>query len=137
MKKIPLLLIGLIGLTTPLPLLAVNDVGPFYVSFKEVRHNQTDTSAPALSINPYRFSTFIPQASGGTLTGGSVTPPNTGSVTTPQPLVANNDGIGSFSFGQKYTTLAATRGRTLERFDACKGGNRLRRPDRRYYHHRL
>jgi len=101
------LLIALNALPTSV-LFAVNDVGPVYAVLKQLRYNQTDTSTPALtSSQPYRFSAFVSQASGGTLTGGTVTPPNTGGITSPQPLSPNNDGTGSQSFEQRFDTFSA------------------------------
>jgi len=88
-------------------LLAANDVGSFYVTFKVQRYNQTDATTLALTNNPYRLTSRVSQASGGSLTGGSVTPPGTGSVTTPQPLVAANDGTGAIQFEQRFTSLSA------------------------------
>ena len=89
-------------------LFAVNDVGSVYAVLKEQRYNQTDNSAPILTSNqPYRFLTYISQASGGTLTGGTITPPGTGSVNTPQPFTANNDGIGSWGFQQRFDSFGA------------------------------
>jgi hypothetical protein len=103
-RRFFLLLIALNALPASV-LFAVNDVGPFYAVLKQQRYNQTDASAPTLTPNQaFRFSTFVSQAAGGTLTGGTVTPPNTGTISTAQPLSPNNDGSGSQSFEQRFDT---------------------------------
>jgi hypothetical protein len=104
MKRI-LLLLAASNVLTISAVLAVNDVGLFYVVFKEQKYNQTDTSMPVLGNNGYRLTSRISAAAGGTLTGGTITPPNTGSVHTPQAYTPTNDGTGSLQFQQKYTML--------------------------------
>jgi hypothetical protein len=94
------------AMSTP-ALLAVNDVGSYYTTFKAKRYNQTDATTVTLNNNPYRFISRVSQASGGSLTGGTVTPPNTGSVTTPQSFVAADDGTGSLQFNQNFVSLSA------------------------------
>src|SRR4029077_7723738 len=107
MRRFFILLTALTALPSS-ALFAVNDVGPVYAVLKQLRYNQSDTSTPTLTSNqPYRFSTFVSQAAGGTLTGGMVTPPHTGGITSPQPLSSNNDGTGSQSFEQRFDTLSA------------------------------
>jgi hypothetical protein len=92
-------------------LFAANDVGSIYAVLKEQRYNQTDNSAPILTSNqPYRFLSHVSQASGGTLTGATVTPPATGSIKTAQPLAANNDGMGSWEFQQRFDSFSALNG---------------------------
>lgn len=107
MMKILACTAGLIVALSTSALLAANDVGSFYVTFKAQRYSQTDATTVAPTNNPYRFTSRVSQASGGSLTGGSVTPPGTGSVTTPQPYVASNDGTGAIQFEQKFTSLSA------------------------------
>jgi hypothetical protein len=109
MKRI-LLLLTASNVLTMSAVLAVNDVGTFYVVFKEQKYNQTDTSIPVLGNNGYRFTSRISAAAGGTLTGGTITPPNTGSVKTAQAYTQTNDGTGSLQFQQKFTTLSALNG---------------------------
>jgi hypothetical protein len=107
MRRFFILLTALIALPSS-ALFAVNDVGPVYAVLKQMRYNQSDTSTPTLtSGQPYRFSTFVSQAAGGTLTGGMVTPPHTVGITSPQPLSSNNDGTGSQQFEQRFDTLSA------------------------------
>jgi len=94
MKRISLLLVVLNALLTS-AVFAVNDVGSFYAVLKQQRYSQSSTLPPTLSgSQPYRFSSIISRASGGTLISGTVTPPNTGTVNTPQPYAPNNDGTG-------------------------------------------
>lgn len=107
MKRFVLLLVSL-SVFRVATLLAANDVGSFYVVLKEKRYNQTDNSGPILKNDqPYRLETHISQASGGIVTGGTVTPPATGSVHTAQSLAAQNDGLGSWGFEQQLASLPA------------------------------
>lgn len=108
MKKILVFAASLIAAMSASAVLAANDVGSFYVTFKAQRYSQTDATTVALNgTNPYRFTSRVSQASGGSLTGGTITPPNTGSVTTPQPYAAANDGTGAIQVEQKFSTLSA------------------------------
>src|SRR3954464_4844131 len=108
MRKLVLSLMALGALPVP-ALLAVNDVGSIYAVIKEQRYDQTDNSSPTLKSDlPYRFSTYISQAPGGTIMGGTITPPATGSVKAPQPLMPNNDAPGSWGLpDQKFASLGS------------------------------
>ena len=107
MKRISLLIVVLNALLISAAF-AVNDVGSFYAVLKQQRYNQSSTLPPTLSgSQPYRFSSIISRASGGTLTSGTLTPPNTGSVNTPQPYAPNDDGTGSLGYEQRFTTSSA------------------------------
>ena len=104
-RKISCLLIGL-NLLPLSGLLAANDVGPYYFAFKQLRYNQTSSATPVLHTDlPYRFTSFISQAPGGSLTSGTITPPNGGTIHTAQPFEVNND--GSLDFEPQFATLAA------------------------------
>jgi sugar lactone lactonase YvrE len=109
MRKLVLLLLMALSAFPASMLLAANDVGSVYAVLKEQRYNQTDNSGAALtSSQPYRFDVYVSQAAGGTLTGGTVTPPGTGSIHTPQSLTPNNDGTGSWNVqDQKFDSFSA------------------------------
>src|SRR4051812_22830533 len=107
MRKLVLLLTAWTALQAS-TLLAANDVGSVYAVLKEQRYDQTDNSNPTLkSDQPYRFEIYVSQASGGTVTGGTITPPASGSVHTAQSLAPQNDGLGSWGFQQKFDTFPA------------------------------
>src|SRR5689334_14715698 len=104
MRKISCLLIGL-SLLPLSGLFAANDVGPYYFVFKQLRYDQTSAATPVLHTDlPYRFTSFISQAPGGSLTSGTITPPNGGTIHTPQPFAVSGD--GSLDFEQHFATLA-------------------------------
>jgi hypothetical protein len=83
----------------------INEVGPNYVVFKDVRSIQTGPSTFAPGNNPNRFDVLVQATSNGSITGGTVSLAAGSSAANPQTLVLQNDSVindGTYAFQDKF-----------------------------------
>jgi hypothetical protein len=72
---------------------AVNDIGPNYWVLKKRDYDQTSTADPTMTSSvPFQFDSLVEKATGGNLTSGTITPPGSGIINTPQAYTLQSDG---------------------------------------------
>ncbi len=84
---------------------AAQDIGPDYWVLKKKNYDQMSTADPTLATSvPFQFQSVVEKAMGGTISSGSITPPGSGSLNTPQPY--ERDGDGSLIYQGYFSSQA-------------------------------
>ncbi len=81
---------------------ADGEVGPTYAAVKEIQSQQSDSNAPTLKGNPYRFTALAQQTTLGSISSGTVSLPAGSAAPSPETLISQ--GI-VFQLEQKYADL--------------------------------